>query len=91
MNWRRLLSAFASSNRKGPQMDRECKHCGGKITVRNPRGDCDHLYWPDMLTDEAKRANGYAPVEQRTIGWMKTGVTPEEMIEFLAGASRDKF
>lgn len=35
-----------------------CKHCGGPKAVRNPRGDCDHLYWPDNLTDEAKRANG---------------------------------
>ncbi len=37
----------------------KCKHCGGDIAIRNPRGDCDHLYWPDMLTDEAKQANGY--------------------------------
>ena len=36
-----------------------CKHCGGAIEVRNPTGNCDHLYWPDMLTDEAKRANGF--------------------------------
>lgn len=39
-----------------------CKHCGGQVAIRNPRGDCDHLYWPDNLTDEAKRANGYRPV-----------------------------
>ncbi len=35
----------------------KCKHCGGLISVRNPRGDCDHLYWPDNLTAEAKAAN----------------------------------
>jgi len=39
-----------------------CKHCGGPITVRNPTGKCDHLYWPDMLTDEAKKANGFVRV-----------------------------
>lgn len=66
-------------------MDTTCKHCGGEIATRNPTGACDHLYWPDGLTDEAKRANGYVPVEQRTIAWMKTDVTPEEMIDFLAG------
>lgn len=36
-----------------------CAHCGGSVAIRNPRGYCDHLYWPDNLTDEAKRANGY--------------------------------
>jgi rRNA maturation protein Nop10 len=36
-----------------------CKHCGGDISIRNPTGWCDHLYWPDNLTEEAKRANGY--------------------------------
>lgn len=35
-----------------------CKHCGGPISIRNPTGNCDHLYFPDLLTDEAKAANG---------------------------------
>lgn len=35
-----------------------CKHCGGRKDVRNPTGTCDHLYWPDYLTDAAKKANG---------------------------------
>lgn len=39
-----------------------CKHCGGDRATRNPTGSCDHLYWPDNLTDEAKRANGLVPV-----------------------------
>jgi hypothetical protein len=41
-----------------------CKHCHGPKEVRNPTGSCDHLYWPDMLTDEAKRANGFRPIEK---------------------------
>ena len=36
----------------------ECKHCGGSKETRNPTGKCDHLRWPENLTDEAKRANG---------------------------------
>lgn len=24
-----------------------CKHCGGKLEIRNPSGYCDHLYYPD--------------------------------------------
>ena len=40
-----------------------CKHCGGPIEIRNPTGQCDHLYWPDYLTDEAKRVNGFKPVQ----------------------------
>ena len=42
-----------------------CKHCGGPIAVRNPTGKCDHLYWPDMLTDEAKQANGFRLVTRQ--------------------------
>ena len=36
-----------------------CKYCGGEIAIRNPMGNCDHLYWPDNLTDEARRINGF--------------------------------
>lgn len=25
----------------------ECKHCGGEIAIRNPKGNCDHLYYPE--------------------------------------------
>lgn len=31
-----------------------CPNCGGKIAIRNPTGNCDHLYWPEYLTPEAK-------------------------------------
>lgn len=48
-----------------------CKHCGGLVGIRNPRGDCDHLYWPDTLTDEAKRANGFRKVEVVETKWVK--------------------
>jgi hypothetical protein len=24
-----------------------CKHCGGDIRIRNPKGFCDHLYYPE--------------------------------------------
>lgn len=46
-----------------------CAHCGGPIAVRNPRGDCEHLFWPDYLTDEAKRANGFEQVP--VMVWVK--------------------
>lgn len=58
--------------------DGTCKHCGGEIAIRNPTGSCDHLFWPDQLTDEAKRANGYKPTP--TIVWMKENVRKDEMI-----------
>lgn len=40
-----------------------CQWCGGPKNMRNPTGECDHLYWPDNLTAEAKRANGL-PVDE---------------------------
>jgi hypothetical protein len=40
-----------------------CKYCGGLKELRNPSGRCDHLYWPDNLTVEAKLANGYRAVQ----------------------------
>ena len=39
-----------------------CAHCGGAKSIRNPTGSCDHLFWPDNLTNEAKVANGYVRV-----------------------------
>jgi len=24
-----------------------CKHCGGDLSIRNPKGYCDHLYYPE--------------------------------------------
>lgn len=55
-------------------MSETCKHCGGAKGQRNPTGECDHLYWPDNLTDEAKVANGYQKVA--TEKWIKR---PPEM------------
>ena len=37
---------------------KKCKHCGGPIRIANPTGHCNHIYWPDMLTEDAKRSNG---------------------------------
>lgn len=49
----------------------KCAHCGGLVAIRNPRGDCDHLYWPDNLTEEAKRANGYRKRETVVTEWVR--------------------
>ena len=50
-----------------------CAHCGGQKESRNPTGRCDHLRWPDNLTDEAKIANGYAVV--KVTQWQHYSVT----------------
>ena len=26
----------------------DCEYCGGDIAIRNPTGNCDHLYYPHM-------------------------------------------
>jgi hypothetical protein len=33
-----------------------CKHCGGDIRIRNPKGYCDHLYYPENC-EVCKKAN----------------------------------
>ena len=38
-----------------PKPSDPCPNCGGSIAARNPTGSCDHLYWPEYLTPEAKR------------------------------------
>ena len=48
-----------------------CKHCAGLIVIHNPRGDCNHLYWPDNLTEEAKIANGYRKVVKTITEWVR--------------------
>lgn len=27
----------------------KCKYCGGDKAIRNPTGNCDHLYYPDNV------------------------------------------
>ena len=54
---------------KPENRDDLCRHCGGRKEIANPTGHCSHLYWPDGLTDEAKRANGYR--EELTKVWVK--------------------
>ena len=35
-----------------------CPNCKGLKSIRNPTGTCDHLYWPDYLTPEARAKVG---------------------------------
>lgn len=41
-----------------------CPNCRESVAVRNPTGTCDHLYWPDMLTPEAKAKIGAAELDR---------------------------
>jgi hypothetical protein len=58
-------NATRAAGSSAPACSAICKHCGGEIAIRNPTGKCDHLYWPDMLTDEAKLANGFRLVTRQ--------------------------
>jgi hypothetical protein len=40
-----------------------CKYCHGPIAVRNPKGYCNHLDWPTLLSLSAKKANGVESFE----------------------------
>ena len=31
-----------------------CEYCGGLIAIRNPTGNCDHLYYPDNVNKNMK-------------------------------------
>lgn len=39
-----------------------CPDCGSPIAIRNPTGNCDHLYYPDYKPHTASVAN---PVPDR--------------------------
>lgn len=36
---------------------KKCNHCGGSIEIRNPTGECDHLYYPENC-DVCRKAEG---------------------------------
>ena len=38
--------------------DRVCEHCHGLVSVRNPTGTCDHLYYPEAWSVCDERING---------------------------------
>ena len=41
-----------------------CPNCGGNVKVRNPTLTCDHLCWPDYLTNDAKKKIGTAEIDR---------------------------
>ncbi len=48
---------------------KECKHCGGDIAIRNPKGNCDHLYYPEnckvcMTTSSKTRQPFFATLKE---------------------------
>lgn len=45
-------------NKNKPQdiKEKKCKCCGGNIKIRNPKGCCDHLYYPE-------NCNGNCPMK----------------------------
>jgi hypothetical protein len=49
--------------------DDTCLFCKGQKSIRNPTGKCDHLYFPENLTEEARVANGY--VKATVEVWVK--------------------
>ena len=51
-----------------------CPNCHESVHVRNPTGRCDHLYWPEMLTAEAKALIGDSELERiRGECWREMG------------------
>jgi hypothetical protein len=58
---------------------RICLHCRGKIAIRNPKGFCDHLFYPDNCRIcsarenkavgkvKVKRVGGYDPNKKRRV------------------------
>ena len=62
--------------------DDKCLHCGGRIAVRNPSGECDHLCWPDNLTDAARLANGYVLVEVTRSEWQNPTQPASALTDF---------
>jgi hypothetical protein len=64
----------APEDRNGMTGDDICLHCKCPKKWRNLSGDCDHLYWPDNLTDEVKRANGYSVPEPSAVSLSEEGM-----------------
>ena len=34
----------------------KCKYCGELIEIRNPTGNCDHLFYPELVNKKFKEA-----------------------------------
>lgn len=52
-----------------------CPNCYSPIEVRNATGKCDHLYWPDNLTPEAKAK--VIEAEKRAVETRENDALPE--------------
>jgi hypothetical protein len=58
------LAAYAEEMRGQTADGLTCPNCNGSVMVRNPTGSCDHLYWPDLLTPEAKKKIGQTELDR---------------------------
>jgi len=39
--------------------NQKCPYCKGLIKIRNPTGNCDHLYYPELVNkDYTKQSEG---------------------------------
>ena len=51
--------AFCSHCKKSEKPEEKYKCCGGDIKVRNPKGYCDHLYYPENCDGNCKCPDCY--------------------------------
>ena len=44
-------------------VEKECEHCGGSVKIRNPKGFCDHLYYPDNISNIKEVMHGNTTIK----------------------------
>lgn len=51
---RRIKKELLNIPRKPRMSKKKCPECGGYIAIRNPTGECDHLYYPELVKKKEK-------------------------------------
>jgi len=46
-----------------------CEYCGGPIKIRNPKGNCDHLYYPENVNKSLKGLTMNTQVKHTKTPW----------------------
>jgi len=46
-------------------MKEKCEWCGGDTAIRNPTGNCDHLYYPDYVNKSLKKEVSNTSTKER--------------------------
>lgn len=82
--------SFGEKKVQPPKEAKECEWCGFEIELRNPSGNCDHLYYPDNVNKDKKPKEPTVVSKEEGIMPFKTDNLVSNSIHPLSGLENEE-